>query len=460
MISLLLAAALLAPQEPDPAADLIELRGLWLDTIDDAFLARGPELAATLDFAWDHGFNSVFPVAWRPDGPLWPSLTAQTAGGVELAPKWVDTKFPSRNVLTEITVECHRAGLEVVPVVDLVMAPKLEIGKPIDALDPTLMKFTNAVVEELVSIHAIDGIAFDAHALARYKPLDTAGLQTLGDFVQTLRGIVNQYDPEIRFVLVDGGAGQIPWMERGLFDAAVVRMQARDADAWKQAAVALKAEPWCAKSPARALPFLDITGDAWTKNPDALLAAITHNRTLGLRNAVVASLTELRRDDGLLATELAREPFYGLALVPWRNGLEWRTRGDATLPQVGEGQWEWFLDSTGVRVLQTSNAGKGVASWTLRVIEKGDYDLYTWISPEMDLGSRFAYSVTTKSGVRTVTVDPTRPGSKGWIYLGSVPMDRRGVREVVKLSTNDGEPTKVTVAGPLVAVLSRKPRNR
>jgi hypothetical protein len=56
------------------------------------------------------------------------------------------------------------------------------------------------------------------------------------------------------------------------------------------------------------------------------------------------------------------------------------------------------------------------------------------------------------------SIDPTRPNNQGWVYLGTVSMGRRATQEVARLMSNEGEPTKRTFAGPLVAIQTRRPK--
>lgn len=478
MLPSLFCALLVALQEPVATEDLAELRAVVIGPAEDECLERGTRIASTMDFLYDHGFNVVCPVVWRASGPLWPCTAAKNAGAVEVDPKFFDPKFKSRDVVTEIAIEAHRAGLELVPIIDIVIASNRNgvdakgqgpdgalskstgpaITAPLDALDRKAQAYTREVVIELARFHEVDGIAFDAHGLSAYAPLDAKGLATLGDFVASLRAAIDEFDPSIRFVLVDGGAAQAPWMERGLFDVAAPRTSARDAHAWSKWIDSLIAEPWCASEPRRVAPFLCVADGALVAEPDFVLAAIAHDREKRVQGEVISSLAALRRDDEKLASELAREPYYGVALVPWRKGVAWRTKSAAVQPNAGEGQWEWSVDSTGVRVLQISNAARGNATWTLHAIEKGDYDLFTWIPPDADVGRRAAFMVATRTGPKPCQIDPTHPKFKGWVYVGTVPMGRREVREVLSLAADGTEPTKVTVAGPMVAVLSRRPR--
>ncbi|MDZ4774117.1 MAG: hypothetical protein SGI72_13390 [Planctomycetota bacterium] len=458
MQSLVLIAALASLQDSTAAPDLVALRGVWMGPSDDEFLARETDIAAACDFAWENGFNAVFPVVWRASGPMWPSLVTKTGGGIEMDPQWVDPKFVSRNVLTEIVIEGHRAGLEVVPVVDLIMVPKRDPKAALNALDPALQKFTSELVDELVGMHEVDAIAFDAHGLEGFSTLDDKGLVALGDFVANLRKTVDVRDKHVKFVLVDGGAAQAAWMERDLFDVAVARIGARDIASWKKRVEVVKSEPWCTRAPGKAALFVDLGNGAWKAPADFVLAAIAFDRESGISSEVVSSLGALHREDGALATALAQEPFYGLALLPWRDGIAWRSRSDLVLPKAGEGPWEWIEGEGGVRLLQIANSVIADASWTLKVIEKGKYDLFTWVPPVEDVSTKFVYSVAKTDGVSATTIDPTRPRYQGWVYLGTTSMNRRETREVAKLTTNASEPTKRTFAGPLVAIQSRRPR--
>lgn len=457
---LALLATLPLLQDSTSTEDLVALRAAWLGPADDACLARGADVAGAVDFAWDHGLNALFPVVWRPGGPMWPSLVTKNAGGVETDPKCVDPKFRSRNVLTEIVIEGHRAGLEIVAVVDLAMAAKSEPEKPLNPLDPAVQAFTRDVVDELVGMHEVDGLAFDAHGLARWAKLDEKGVAAVGDFVAELRKIVDVRDPNVKFALVDGGAAQSVWMERGLFDLAVPRIEAHTAATWKKLVDASKTQPWCSAAPSKLAPLLELSHGTWRAETEFVLAALAHDRSIRAGGEVCSSLLELKRDDGALAFELAREPYYGLAQVPWRNGVEWRAHGDVILPKAGEGQWEWIEDASGMRILRITGDQVADASWTLTVVGKGDYDLFTWIPPLEDLTKKLAYSVAAKGGLRGLSIDPTHPNYTGWVHVGTTTMRARETREVLKLTVGGGESSTHAVAGPLVAIQARRPRSR
>jgi hypothetical protein len=477
MLALLAACALAFPQDPAAPGDLVELRGIVLSLADDAALASRASVAGTMDYLYDHGVDVVFPVAWHDGAPMWPSVVAEKACGVEVDPKFVDPKFKSRDVLTEILVEAHRAGMEAVPIVDLMTicaakdaaakdagskgTPKDKPAALPDALDPKSQAFMLELLTDMVRIHEVDGLAFDAHGLARNAKLDDKGIAALGDWFQTLRAEIAKIDPAIRFVLVDGGAAQAPWMERGLFDLAVPRVAARDLDAWKKKVGALVAEPWCAKDPSHCAPLFAIEDGTWHAGTDFVIKALEHDRAVKLGGEVLSSLASLRAEEGKLGDELESGPYYGVAMLPWRKGEAWRTRTDAVPPKAGEGTWQWRVDSSGVPVLELAGGQKGDASWTLHSLEKGTYDLFVWIAPDADASKHMLFRtalLSTGSGAKVI--DGTIERNKGWVYMGTVPMGRREAREVLRIDADEKDAAKVAVAGPLVGILSRRARTR
>src|SRR4051812_9900852 len=100
MLVLLAAAALFSCQDPAASGDLVELRGIVLSSADGLALASRASVAGTMDYLYDHGVDVVFPVAWHDGAPMWPSVVAGKACGVEVDPKFFDPKFKSRDVLT------------------------------------------------------------------------------------------------------------------------------------------------------------------------------------------------------------------------------------------------------------------------------------------------------------------------------------------------------------------------
>jgi hypothetical protein len=461
MLDLLIAAALLCPQDPPEDGDLVQLRGVMLTAADETALASRASVAGTMDFLYDHGFDVVFPVVWREGTPLWPSVVAEKECGVAVDPKFADPKFKSRDVLTEIVVEAHRVGIEAVPIVDIptACAPK-DKAAPADPLDPKAQAFMTELLTDLVRIHEVDGLAFDAHGFAQ-KKMDDKSVAALGDWFQTLRAAIDKIDPAVRFVLVDGGAAQSPWMERGLFDVAMPRVKARDAAAWKKQIDACVAQPWCAKDTSKLSPLLVTEDGAWHADVELVLAAIAHDRSVKVPGEVLSSLTLLKADDAKLGEELQREPYYGVATVPWRKGVAWRSHTDAVPPKAGEGSWEWRTDSSGVPVLELAGGQKGDASWTLHSLEKGSYDLFVWIAPDSEVGKRMLFRTSLAgTGTPARVIDGTLLRNKGWVYMGTVPMGRREQREVLRLDADESDASKVTVAGPMVAILSRRARPR
>jgi hypothetical protein len=236
-------------------------------------------------------------------------------------------------------------------------------------------------------------------------------------------------------------------------DLVMPRIAARDVDAWKKGVDAIATG---AEAP-RIAPLLVLADGAWRAKGDFALAALAHDRAQGRKGEIVASIDALRAEKGELADQLQREPWYGLALLPWRDGVAWRAHSDTFAPSAGEGQWSWRTDASGVNVLEMGGNHAGNVTWTIHAGEKGDYDLFVWIPPDADVGQRAAVQVNAPSGRRSTVIDFAVAKNRGWVYVGTVPMQRREKREALRMEAEEKDPTKVNVAGPAVAILQRRP---
>jgi len=474
------------PEPAAPSADLAEFRGVVIGLDDAEVLASNTKIGEAMDFLYDHGFNVVFPVVWRQGVTLWPSDVMLKTCGVEVDPALFDPHFKSRDILFEIVVEAHRAGLEVVPILDLAptsaeqgpghaliekhpaWAVRGKDGKPLvvdgaQRLDPRVPEvgtFLLDLARDLATFHEVDGLAWDENGLD--FAADSKSLTAIGDHLQRVRAELTKIDPAMRTVLFGrkSSLAAQAWIERGLCDVFVPRLAARDIDGWKKALGELVALPWIAKDVARLAPFFSATDGTWRATAEYALAAIAHDREKLLKGEVFSSIAALRADKDALGDEIQREPYYATALLPWRNDVAWRQNSKVVVPSAGEGSWEWRTDSSGVRSIQLGGTQPGLATWTLSVIEKGDYDLYVWIPPDADVGTRANFSVSARGMLKSTVIDPSQPKFKGWVYIGTVSMQRREHREVARLLAEEKDPTKVTVAGPMVAVLHRRPTQR
>lgn len=105
----LVVACALAPAR----AQTPELRGVWIPapTFTSLWSSKAT-LAEQMDYYASRGFNVVYPVVWVGGYTLYPSQVMQERFGVTISPM---VGAARRNMLQELIVEAHRAGLEVVP---------------------------------------------------------------------------------------------------------------------------------------------------------------------------------------------------------------------------------------------------------------------------------------------------------------------------------------------------------
>jgi uncharacterized lipoprotein YddW (UPF0748 family) len=90
-----------------------EVRGVWITNVNSDVYSSKQSLARWMDYFADNGFNVVFPVVWNAGFTLYPSdvMVEYFGPGRRQHPGIVS----GRDVLQELIVEAHRAGLEVIP---------------------------------------------------------------------------------------------------------------------------------------------------------------------------------------------------------------------------------------------------------------------------------------------------------------------------------------------------------
>lgn len=489
--------------------DPVELRGAWISPTDTSVLATRAAIASTMDLLYDNGFNAVFVPAWGAGLPLFQSPVCEGVAGFSIDPAHKD-----RDPFKELVFEAHRAGLEVFATFErglcvdekgtgralLDKKPEWAACGPdkkhfakdgalaLAALDPGAQSFAIELVREMLLNYEVDGLCLDGSILAMPvetgydaktsalhrderkidAPPETTGkawtewrLSHLTEFVERFRAAMLDVDPNLLFVLStrDGDARVLrdprAWFEKGLFDVWMPRVEAGEADAHAKWLADAFASPLAGARPRFAAPALIPSTSLETAAFPPLVAA---QRTAKLAGETWLEIPRLVADDGKLVEDMRQGPYYVVATLPWREGVEWRPRVESIAPKAGIGAWEWRTDADGLKVLEMQGGADGDASWTFRAPEAGSYELWTWISPEASLGRRMAFTHSAVQGLSTKVVDPSSKRFRGWVYIGRTALKRHEEREVMKLEVKEADATKVVVAGPLVALPSHRTR--
>ena len=97
-------------QKKPETYNLHQVRGVWLTNVDSNVLERPESLKEAVDFLYDHGFNTLFPVVWNQGYTLYPSTIMEKEFGIPIHPS-----FEGWDYLSYLTEYAHEKGLLVIP---------------------------------------------------------------------------------------------------------------------------------------------------------------------------------------------------------------------------------------------------------------------------------------------------------------------------------------------------------
>ncbi len=172
-----------------PAAQLSEIRGVWLTNIDSDVMFSRDQLTKTIQELADANLNTLYPAVWNWGYTLYPSETAKKTIGVAYDPRPEAVGLTDRDMLKEFVEQGHQRKLSVIPWFEFgFMAPadselaqmhpdwltqrsdKTQVWQEgkyprvwLNPFKPEVQKFISSLILELVSNYDIDGIQFDDH---------------------------------------------------------------------------------------------------------------------------------------------------------------------------------------------------------------------------------------------------------------------------------------------------------
>ncbi|GFE69909.1 glycoside hydrolase family 10 protein [Chroococcus sp. FPU101] len=90
-----------------------ELRGVWIPNLPHSRVLKSPKnIAQSMDFLQEYGFNVIFPVMWNQGYTLYPSQRMQQEGYPTIFPHFAKNNFDPLDILIK---EAHRRNIAVIP---------------------------------------------------------------------------------------------------------------------------------------------------------------------------------------------------------------------------------------------------------------------------------------------------------------------------------------------------------
>lgn len=498
------AAAFVALAAPLRAADVRELRGVWITADTDVFASQA-SIAEAMDFLSRNHVNVVFPDVWYRGVTLYPSALVEKTFGTR-----IDPRFGGRDPLQELVVEAHRRGIEVIPwfeqgfVASHVDHPTrlLEL-KPgwaakdrkgqttqrdgstwMNAFDPDVQAFVSGLMLEVARGYDVDGVqgderlpalpstaGYDAHTTSLWEserdrdapdPTDPnwlawrAGLLT--DFLARLGKDVRAVSPGMllssapspwRAGLDASLQDSTTWVRRGLVDLVHPACFRRDAAAYMDVA-----DEQFAVMPrlggAKFAPGILIQTADWRASAQDLVAMVEHGRDRGFHGEVLYSYAGLRANDGELARALRRGPYAERARVPHRS-QHWRPPG-IELPSDAARTGAWTPIEGRAGFVRADADGAAELTYVLRAPVTAWFEAYLEVPEAEGLPKRVTRHFVGAEG--SVESSPINV-APGLLALGSVQVSSGKERELVRIEVPAQERGRMAV-GRVVLILDRK----
>ncbi len=355
-----------------------EIRGVWLTTTASKVFDSRHNIAQSMDFLAEKGFNVVFPAVWNKGFTQFRSGVMLENFGVEINPQ-----YQGRDVLGEVITEAHRVGLKVIPWFEYGFASSynsnggmLLAKKPqwsardyqgnllnkngfewLNSLDSQVQDFILSLILEVVNNYDIDGIqgddrlpalpsegGYDKATVERYqqefgqKPpqnaKDKQWLQwradILTDFLARLYREVkavnqnllvsmapNIHDWALKEYLQDSQT----WLEKGFVDIIHPQVYRRNFKSYQDVVDRLLKQQFTDNRLGKFAPGVLIKLGSYNINPDFLMRVIEYNRACGIRGEVFFFYEGLRDNNDALAEVLWKEYYAKPAAFPSLENL-------------------------------------------------------------------------------------------------------------------------------------------
>lgn len=481
------AAAALAPQR----ALEREARAVWVG-LDSPALQSQAAIAEAMDNLAAWGFNTVFVQVLDGAQTLYPSPVMAAETGVA-----VDRRFERRDLLAELVVEAHRAGLELFPWLaggltypsngatpPLATAHADWLCKGPDGLplvhgaarwfdwqDERVQAFASALLADLAQRYEIDGVQLDDRFPA--VPKLAAGATTssearaaaLTEWLGALKLRLRAIDPSIALAtapletvasLRERAQDTAAWRAKHIVDLQLVQAADRDYAVWQTAVGQLELGQF---SPA---VFQRLPAGAFTKAGDArlpsklLVEAVAWSRA-GSAGQVSFTYSGLLARGTELPNALRTGPFKNAAAAPWRDTSNWRPRG-MIFPALAEGaEGPWHVDGEWPDFHVLDGGVQGSFGWWVQQPHAAWFDVHVWVPAEhRGLARQATYLLQGEQQRTWVELDLAAVDQPGWVRLGSVELRGDELAEPVRLVATETSKELHTPAGPILLTLNRR----
>ncbi|MBD3374598.1 family 10 glycosylhydrolase [candidate division KSB1 bacterium] len=501
----------------------VEFRAIKITNVDSDVMFSDEKISEAMDYLASIGINVILPVVWNGSGAdgvytLYPSAVMDSLFGHPMHPA-----FPAqRDPLQRIIIEAHRNGMEVMPWFEMGFSTSfsqngghilekfpdwalrdregnLVVKNGFDwmsAVNPEVQKFILSLVTEVIDHYDVDGIEFsdripalpveggyDSATVAIYKTEHDGAAPPANaldsGWMRWRAGKLNQFMVHVRdsvkarseYLVFSSSPSIYPWsyqeylqdsktwVDEGIVDNIIPQLYRYQLNDY-----IYELDKALGYTPARMQDYfysgMLIRHGSWVISPEFFLQCMQANRDRGVKGEAFFFYEGLRANDDLLGDTLNAMFYREPALLPHRNGVNWRP-----IPLIvneddpgakARGQWEGSAIA-GYRpdILINKDDNYGEIRYSFQVPAAGWYDVYAYIVTGPKATDRARYVVYSKDDSAEVIVNQQDYFHRGWQVLNSAYLTA-GEQTVLKLDNSNSLAGQLVVADAAMIIINRK----
>jgi uncharacterized lipoprotein YddW (UPF0748 family) len=494
-----------------------ELRAVWITNVDSDILNSDRTIASAMNYLADIGINVVFPVVWNKGYTIYQSEIMQNIFNAPIIPN-----FSGRDPLNRLIIEAHRNGIEVIPWFEFGFSPSYSLNgghiiaqfpnwKAINnqgnlvvkngfdwmaGTNPEVQDFLISLTTEVLDKYEVDGIqgddrlpampiegGYDSVTVAQYKaehngnnpPNDPYNYNwkiwragKLNDFFWRLRDSVKTRSPHY---IVSSAPSVYPWgldnylqdsrtwVDSGIVDNFIPQLYRYNISQYTNE---LKNSLAFTSSSKRSIFFAGVLAKvgSYVIDPIFLAQTMDTTRKYNVKGETFFFYEALRANNDQLGNMIKQQFYSEPALVPYRNGNNWRPKGvivnEDDPDAIRIGNWQQIaVPGFNPNAYWTNDTNYASITYSFDVPATGHYRLYAYLVPNLVFSQNAHYTLYSANDSSLILVDQKENSNNGWTLLGNVYLNE-GKQTVLKLDNRNMTSGKYIFADAVMLLINRK----
>ncbi len=494
-----------------------EMRAVWITNVDSYVLFNDINIINAMDYLDSLNINVIFPVVWNKGYTLYPSKIMDSLFNTPIWPT-----FTGKDPLKKIILEAHRHGIEVIPWFEFGFSSSysqngghiiskfpgwaaknsngnLVVKNGFDWMagtNPEVQNFMISLITEVIDNYDVDGIqgddrlpampyegGYDSATVAIYKfehnganPPGNPGDQNwrqwradkLTEFLSRMRDSIKTRGKDF---ILSVSPSPYPfgyneylqdspkWLQQGLVDNIIPQLYRQDISSYSfELTKALSYIPPDKKD--IFFPGILAKVGSYLISPDLLLKSISANRQNNVNGESFFFYEAFTADNGKLGDTLRATYYAEDALLPYRNGNNWRPKAEIVNEDengaVLSGNWEKKpVQGFNPNVYWTSDTSEASIKYSFNIVNEGWYQLYVYIVPNSLFTKQARYIAFSASDSTEIILNQQDQKNNGWTKLVDVYL-HKGKQKVLKLDNKYLESGKYLLADAAMLMINRK----